>query len=174
MSKQILSEEFRRMQKLAGIITESEMWDKDASNRDTYGDTSYEDNWEKGGGPDADYYEGGFPSQRGEYSITHPLIADIDIYLSEDTETPDLSKKNIQLNQLHNVYNYGDGEFKREGSFKLDFLKMIGIDIPGLKKDDFIEIWIYPTEESWEKAERADQVEYIPNQPSRGEDCGGM
>jgi len=29
MSKQILSEEFRRMQKLAGIITENEDWDKE-------------------------------------------------------------------------------------------------------------------------------------------------
>jgi hypothetical protein len=43
MSKQILSEEFRRMQKLAGIINE---------NYDNYFDTSHIDNWEKGGGPD--------------------------------------------------------------------------------------------------------------------------
>jgi hypothetical protein len=174
MKKQILSEAFRRMQVLAGIITESEMWDKDASNRDTYDDTSYEDNLEKGASPDANYYEGGFPSQQGEFSITHPLVVDIAVYLSEDTDTPYLSKKNIKLKQLHNVYHYGDGEFKREGSFELDFLKMIGINIPGLKKDDFVEIWIYPTEESWEQAERADEVEYIPNQPSRGEDFGGM
>ena len=47
MKKQILSEEFRRMQKLAGIITESEMWDKDASNRDTYGDYDDERNYEE-------------------------------------------------------------------------------------------------------------------------------
>ncbi len=43
MKKQILSEQFKRMQFLAGIITESEMWDRDASHQDTYDDTSYLD-----------------------------------------------------------------------------------------------------------------------------------
>ena len=38
MKKQILSEQFKRMQFLAGIITESEMWDRDPSNTDTYPD----------------------------------------------------------------------------------------------------------------------------------------
>jgi hypothetical protein len=47
MKKQILPEEFRRMQKLAGIIIENEMWDKDASNRDTYGDYDDERNYEE-------------------------------------------------------------------------------------------------------------------------------
>jgi hypothetical protein len=47
MKKQILSEEFRRMQKLAGIIIENEMWDKDTSNRDTYGDYDDERNYEE-------------------------------------------------------------------------------------------------------------------------------
>jgi len=47
MSKQILSEEFRRMQKLAGIIIESEMWDKDPSHRDTYNDYNDERNYEE-------------------------------------------------------------------------------------------------------------------------------
>ena len=47
MKKQILSEEFRRMQKLAGIITESEMFNKDASHRDTYGDYNDERNYEE-------------------------------------------------------------------------------------------------------------------------------
>ena len=31
---------------------DGEMWDRDAAHQDTTGDTSYEDNWEKGGGPD--------------------------------------------------------------------------------------------------------------------------
>ncbi len=39
MKKQTLSEEFRRMQKLAGIITEGEFYDRDSTHRDTYGDT---------------------------------------------------------------------------------------------------------------------------------------
>jgi hypothetical protein len=43
MKKQTLSEEFHRMQKLAGILNE---------NYDNYFDTSHIDNWEKGGGPD--------------------------------------------------------------------------------------------------------------------------
>jgi hypothetical protein len=47
MSKQILSEEFRRMQKLAGLINEGEMWDKDSSHRDTYGDYDDERNYEE-------------------------------------------------------------------------------------------------------------------------------
>ena len=47
MSKQILSEEFRRMQKLAGIIIESEMWDKDSLHRDTYNDYNDERNYEE-------------------------------------------------------------------------------------------------------------------------------
>lgn len=47
MKKQILSEQFKRMQFLAGIITESEMWDRDASNRDTYGDYDDERNYEE-------------------------------------------------------------------------------------------------------------------------------
>ncbi len=46
MKKQILSEQFRRMQLLAGIITEGEFYDYDSANRDTYGDTSYEDDWD--------------------------------------------------------------------------------------------------------------------------------
>ncbi len=46
MKKQILSEQFKRMQLLAGIITEGEFYDYDSANRDTYGDTSYEDNWD--------------------------------------------------------------------------------------------------------------------------------
>ena len=47
MSKQILSEEFKRMQKLAGLITEGEMWDKDSSHRDTYDDYNDERNYEE-------------------------------------------------------------------------------------------------------------------------------
>jgi hypothetical protein len=47
MKKQILSEEFRRMQKLAGLINENEMWDKDSSHRDTYGDYDDERNYEE-------------------------------------------------------------------------------------------------------------------------------
>jgi hypothetical protein len=47
MKKQILSEQFKRMQFLAGIITESEMWDRDASHRDTYGDYNDERNYEE-------------------------------------------------------------------------------------------------------------------------------
>ena len=46
MKKQILSEQFKRMQLLAGIITEGEFYDYDSANRDTYGDTSYEDDWD--------------------------------------------------------------------------------------------------------------------------------
>jgi hypothetical protein len=47
MKKQILSEEFKRMQFLAGIITEGEMWDRDASHRDTYGDYNDERSYEE-------------------------------------------------------------------------------------------------------------------------------
>jgi hypothetical protein len=47
MKKQILSEEFRRMQKLAGLINENEMGDKDSSHRDTYGDYDDERNYEE-------------------------------------------------------------------------------------------------------------------------------
>ena len=47
MKKQILSEQFKRMQFLAGIITESEMWDRDASHRDTYDDYNDERNYEE-------------------------------------------------------------------------------------------------------------------------------
>jgi len=47
MKKQILSEEFRRMQKLAGLINEGEMGDKDSSHRDTYGDYDDERNYEE-------------------------------------------------------------------------------------------------------------------------------
>ena len=45
MKKQTLSEEFRRMQMLAGIITEGESWDRDSANRDTYGDFDDERNY---------------------------------------------------------------------------------------------------------------------------------
>lgn len=45
--KQSLNEEFRRMQKLAGLINENEMWDKDPSHRDTYGDYDDERNYEE-------------------------------------------------------------------------------------------------------------------------------
>jgi len=38
MKKQILSEQFRRMQLIAGIITEGEFYNRDSANRDTYGD----------------------------------------------------------------------------------------------------------------------------------------
>lgn len=47
MKKQILSEQVLRMQLLAGIITESEMWDRDASHRDTYDDYGDEHNSEE-------------------------------------------------------------------------------------------------------------------------------
>jgi hypothetical protein len=47
MSKQILSEEFKRMQKLAGLINEGEMGDKDSSHRDTYSDYDDERNYEE-------------------------------------------------------------------------------------------------------------------------------
>jgi len=47
MKKQTLSEEFRRMQKLAGIITEGEFYDRDSANRDTYGDFDDERNYDE-------------------------------------------------------------------------------------------------------------------------------
>jgi len=47
MKKQTLSEEFRRMQKLAGIITEGEFYDRDSVNRDTYGDFDDERNYDE-------------------------------------------------------------------------------------------------------------------------------
>lgn len=47
MKKQILSEQFKRMQFLAGIITESEMWDRDPSNTDTYPDYNDERDYEE-------------------------------------------------------------------------------------------------------------------------------
>ena len=45
--KQPLNEQFRRMQKLAGLVNENEMWDKDPSHRDTYGDYDDERNYEE-------------------------------------------------------------------------------------------------------------------------------
>ena len=38
------------------LISESEMWGRDAAHRDTYQDTSHIDNWEKGGGPEEEDY----------------------------------------------------------------------------------------------------------------------
>ena len=47
MKKQPLNEEFRRMQKLAGIITENEFWNTDPNNRDTWNDYNDERNYEE-------------------------------------------------------------------------------------------------------------------------------
>ena len=47
MKKQILSEQFKRMQLLAGIITESEFYDYDSANTDTYSDYDDERNYEE-------------------------------------------------------------------------------------------------------------------------------
>ena len=47
MKTQIISGEFTRMQKLAGVIIKGEMWDKDASHKDTYNDYNDERNYEE-------------------------------------------------------------------------------------------------------------------------------
>jgi len=46
MKKQFITEA-ARLQKLAGIITENEMWDRDAPHRDTYNDYDDERNYEE-------------------------------------------------------------------------------------------------------------------------------
>ena len=63
------------MQLLAGIITESEFYDYDSANTDTYGDTSYEDNWDDNQDAedeeyaDAEIIDGELVDERGdEYS----------------------------------------------------------------------------------------------------------
>jgi hypothetical protein len=45
--KQPLNEQFRRMQKLAGLITENETWSTDSYNRDNYHDYNDERNYEE-------------------------------------------------------------------------------------------------------------------------------
>ncbi len=77
MKKQ-LNEEFLRMQKLAGLITENETWSTDSYNRDTYFDYSDERNYEE---EDEEYANAEIVMKRISRNPKHPeypVLIDID------------------------------------------------------------------------------------------------
>lgn len=78
MKKQILSEQFRRMQLIAGIITEGEFYNRDSANRDTYFDYSDERNYEE---EDEEYANAEIVMKRISRNPKHPeypVLIDID------------------------------------------------------------------------------------------------
>jgi hypothetical protein len=86
MSKQILSEEFRRMQKLAGILNE---------NYDNYFDTSHIDNWESRNNPN--------PTTLGE-DLSDKTG---DLYMEKEfTDEEDRKIKNIAIEANTKVGDY--------------------------------------------------------------------
>ncbi len=123
MSKQILSEEFRRMQKLAGIITEGEMWDKDPSHRDTYHDDD-RNHEEEDFYIDEDFV---FPAtleynQNGKYQsiILHDVQAEeeysansFNLYKSREEFEKDVKKYNEMGSAIERLFEInGDDTYK--------------------------------------------------------------
>jgi hypothetical protein len=78
-------------------IPEDEMWDRDASHRDTYGDTSYEDNWEKGGGPDMEEAHRGTFEKREFNGSTYYVLVDEDGGEHEEYQILDTPEKKQRL-----------------------------------------------------------------------------
>ena len=108
MKKQILSEQFKRMQLLAGIITESEFYDYDSANTDTYGDTSYEDNWDDNQDAedeeyaDAEIIDGELVDERGDEYLD---------FLTFDTkEELEQTMKDPTYGPKAGYYNLPDGK----------------------------------------------------------------
>ena len=103
MKKQTLLEEFRRMQKLAGIITEGEFYDRDSANRDTYGDFDDERNYDE---EEEEYGEAEIVGKRliddrgDEYS--NYIVFDTKEKLEKEMEDPTYGEK-------AGYYNLPDG-----------------------------------------------------------------
>jgi len=103
MKKQTLSEEFRRMQMLAGIITEGEFYDRDSANRDTYGDFDDERSY---GEEEEEYGEAEIVGKRliddrgDEYS--NYIVFDTKEKLEKEMEDPTYGQK-------AGYYNLPDG-----------------------------------------------------------------
>ena len=141
------SEKKKLMEELGMMEDDNEMWNRDASHGDTYGDTDYIDNWEKGGGPD----EEELPTATIKYKLVKYGTADgikeynkpFELYCNENDEYYD----NFIL-------------YKSKQGFDNGFKTLRGMTIEGVFEIEGDDTYMYAIA--------------LPYKPSKGEDFGGM
>ena len=134
-----------RMQVLAGIITENqykrklnenEIWDKDVLNRDTYSDTSYEDNWDDNQDfgeeeySDAEIVNKEYSQSNGTKKVIPTLIDEF----GEEYEIFEIFNTKQEINQALKDSTYG----QIEGFFNLNNGKVaVAFPSQSSKGEDF-------------------------------------
>jgi hypothetical protein len=141
MAKQILSEEFRRMQKLAGIITEEQ------SNEDQNSLESQITNWvnDNAGGYGPDENDDNLNKFNEEMKILlnntledfNPDYYGDDTTMSPDDILEDFIDGAIDIIEQYTMDYYGDSTSFSPDDIKYDFYEFMGIDPEDDSEDDY-------------------------------------